>query len=42
LDLAAMRLLEGGSEGVGKQARQEATQLAFFERAKPVSRGGLR
>ena len=42
LDLAAMRLLEGGSEGTGKQARQEATQLAFFERAKPVSRGGLR
>ena len=42
LDLAAMRLLEGGSEGAGEQARREATQLAFFERAKPVSQGGLR
>ena len=41
LDLAAMRLLEGGSEGAGKQARQEATQLAFFERPKAVERDGL-
>jgi putative DNA methylase len=39
LDLAAMRLLREGSERIGKQAAQEATQLAFFERAKPVGRG---
>lgn len=36
LDLAAMRLLEGGSERIGKRASQEENQLAFFERAKPV------
>ena len=35
LDLAAMRLLAGGSERIGKQAGQEASQLAFFERAMP-------
>ncbi len=36
---AAMRLLTEGSEGAGHQVAQEATQLAFFERAKPVKRG---
>lgn len=40
LDLAAMRLLDGSSEGIGKQATQEANQLALFERPKPVKRGG--
>jgi hypothetical protein len=39
LDLAAMRLLTDGSEGIGKQAAHEATELAFFEKAKPVKRG---
>jgi putative DNA methylase len=40
LDLAAMRLLEGGSEGIGKRAGQETKQMAFFDRAKPpVKRG---
>jgi len=36
LDLAALRLLEGGSDGIGKRAKQQENQLAFFDRAKPV------
>ncbi len=39
LELAAMRLLEGGSEGIGERATQEPNQLALFERAMPVKPG---
>jgi len=39
LDLAAMRLLAEGPQGMGTQAAPEATQLAFFERAEPLNRG---
>jgi hypothetical protein len=40
LDLAALRLLEGGSDGIGKRATRQENQLAFFDRAKPVKPPG--